>query len=105
MCLAIPGRITETWEKEGLKMGRVDFGGIKREVCLSYVPEAGVDDYVVVHVGFAINVLDEAEAQATLELIGQIEDLGEELGPDPPGAEGGGPAPAREEPEEGEAGR
>jgi hydrogenase expression/formation protein HypC len=101
MCLAVPGRITETWEQDGLKMGRVDFGGIRREVCLSYVPQAGVDDYVVVHVGFAINVLDEAEAKATLELISQIEDLGEELGPDPAGPSAGEPSPGREGPAQG----
>ena len=82
MCLAVPGRITETWEIEGLRMGRVDFDGTTREVCLAYVPEAGKDDYVVVHVGFALSVLDEEEAKATLEILRQIEDLDEELGPE-----------------------
>ena len=72
MCLGIPGRIVEVSEidAEGLiRMGKVDFGGIAREVCLAYVPEAEVGDYVVVHAGFAISRLDEAEAQETLALM------------------------------------
>jgi hydrogenase expression/formation protein HypC len=79
MCLAIPGKITETFEAEGLKMGKVDFGGVTREVCLSYVPDANVGDYAVVHVGFAISILDEEEALKTLELIREIEDIEKEL--------------------------
>ena len=72
MCLGIPGRIVEVSEidAEGLmRMGKVDFGGIAREVCLAYVPEAEVGDYVIVHAGFAISQLDEAEAQETLALM------------------------------------
>lgn len=69
VCLGIPGKVTEVYDSGGLKMGRVDFGGAAREVCLEYVPEVDVGQYVVVHVGFAINVLDEQEAQETLELI------------------------------------
>jgi hydrogenase expression/formation protein HypC len=69
MCLGIPGEIIETFDSGGLKMGRVDFGGASREICLEYVPEAEVGQYVIVHVGFAISVLDEAEAKETLELI------------------------------------
>ena len=69
MCLAIPGRIVKV-NKDGLmRMGKVDFGGVTREVCLAYVPEADVGDYVIVHVGFAISQLDEAEAQETLKLM------------------------------------
>jgi hydrogenase expression/formation protein HypC len=82
MCLAVPGRITETWDTEGLRMGRVDFDGITREVCLAYVPEAEENDYVVVHVGFAIGLLDEDEARATLELLKEMEDLKAEMGPE-----------------------
>ena len=66
-------------------MGTVDFGGVTREVCLAYVPEAGIGDYVLVHVGFAINRLDEAEAQETLRLLAQLGSLDEELGADPAG--------------------
>ncbi len=80
MCLGIPGRISETFQQNGLRMGRVDFGGVEREVCLDCVPEAGVDDWVIVHVGFAISVLDEAEAAETLKLLRELFDLEEELG-------------------------
>ncbi len=81
MCLAIPGKILEIHETDGLRMGRLDFGGAIREACLTYVPEAKVGDYAIVHVGFAINMLSEAEALATLETIRQIADLDVELGP------------------------
>ena len=57
MCLGVPARIEETYEKDGLKMARVDFGGVSREVCLDYVPEARVGDYCIIHVGFAISLL------------------------------------------------
>ena len=66
MCLGVPGRIVETYEKGGLQMAKVDFGGVFREACLSYVPEAKVGEYCIIHVGFAISVLSEAEAQETL---------------------------------------
>ena len=81
MCLAIPGKILEIHEADGLRTGRLDFGGAIREACLTYVPEAKVGDYAIVHVGFAINMLSEAEALATLETIRQIADLDAELGP------------------------
>ncbi len=80
MCLGIPGKITEVHELNGLRMGRVDYGGIVKEVCLTYVPEAQVGQYVIVHVGFAISVLDEDEALATLETLQQVADLQTELG-------------------------
>ena len=80
MCLGVPGKIVETYEKGGLKMAKVDFGGIFREACLDYVEEAKVGDYCVIHVGFAISVLSESEAMETLELLKQIGDIGEELG-------------------------
>ncbi|NIS83087.1 MAG: HypC/HybG/HupF family hydrogenase formation chaperone [Anaerolineales bacterium] len=83
MCLGVPGKIIELTEMEGLKMGKVDFGGVVREACLEYVPEAQVGDYVVVHVGFAISMVSEEEAQETLEILRGIMDLEEELGPEP----------------------
>ncbi|MBU0511646.1 MAG: HypC/HybG/HupF family hydrogenase formation chaperone [Chloroflexi bacterium] len=80
MCLGIPGKIIETYEAGGLKMGKVDFGGVVREACLEYVPEAEIGDYTVIHVGFAISQLSEEEAQKTLEILREITNLGEELG-------------------------
>jgi len=82
MCLGIPGKIIEIYEQAGLKMGRVDFGGVVKEACLAYVPQAQVGDYTIVHVGFALNVIDEEEAQKTLELFEQIGALDEEFGED-----------------------
>ncbi|HVN81604.1 MAG TPA: HypC/HybG/HupF family hydrogenase formation chaperone [Terriglobia bacterium] len=75
MCLGVPARIIEAYESNGLAMGRVDFGGVTQEVCLAYVPEAKVGQYAVIHVGFALNLLDEEEALATLELLKQIGEL------------------------------
>ena len=79
MCLSIPGKITEITNDGSLIMGNVDFGGIEREVCLDYVPEAQVGQYVLIHVGFAISVLDEEEAKARLDTIREIENFEEEL--------------------------
>ncbi len=75
MCLAVPGKITEIYVRDGLTMGHLDFGGVAREACLTYVPEAQVGDYAIVHVGFALNLLSEAEAQATLDMLRQIVDF------------------------------
>ena len=75
MCLGVPARIEEIYQKDGLKMARVDFGGVSREVCLDYVPEAKVGEYCIIHVGFAISLLSEAEAKETLTLLNQIADL------------------------------
>jgi hydrogenase expression/formation protein HypC len=80
MCLAIPGRIVEVNEDGLMRMGRVDFGGVTREICLAYVPEAQIGDYVIVHVGFAISQLDEDEAQETIQLLMESGILGEESG-------------------------
>jgi len=78
MCLAIPGKITQiTYEDPLMKMGKVHFGGILKEVNLSYVPEAGVGDYVIVHVGFAISKVEEQEAQRIFEYLSEIGDLDE----------------------------
>ena len=78
MCLGIPGKILEAYESGGLRMARVQFGGIVREACLQYVPEAQTGDYVVVHVGFAISKMDEEEAARTYRLLqdmGQLTEL------------------------------
>lgn len=78
MCLAVPGRIEELLPEEaGLRMGKVAFGGIRKKVCLAYTPDAGVGDHVIVHVGFAISAVDEAEARRTLALLGELGDLAE----------------------------
>ena len=78
MCLGIPGRVVETYHEHDVLMGRVEFGGIYRRVCLEHVPEVRVDDYVLVHVGFALSRIDEAEARrvfAFLEGMDQLDDL------------------------------
>ena len=80
MCLGVPGTIVEKYEKGGLLMAKVDFGGVFREACLTYVPEAQVDEYCIIHVGFAISVLSESEARETLELLKQIGNIEEEIG-------------------------
>ena len=79
MCLGIPGKIIEVYETNGLRMGKVDFGGVTREACLDYVPEADIGDYTIIHVGFAISKVSEEEAQETLKIIREIADIGEEL--------------------------
>jgi hydrogenase expression/formation protein HypC len=82
MCLGIPGRIIEIRDDAGLAMGRVDFGGVRRDVCLAYTPGASVGSWVIVHVGFAISLLDEAEALRTLEILGRMGDtMARELAP------------------------
>ncbi len=82
MCLGIPGKIIEIYEANGLMMGKVDFGGVTREACLAYVPEAIIGDYTLIHVGFALSIISEQEARETLELIQQIADLNSEIGPE-----------------------
>jgi hydrogenase expression/formation protein HypC len=82
MCLGVPGKILEIYEAESLKMGKVDFGGVVREVCLEYVPEAEVGNFAVVHVGFAISLVSEEEAQITLEMLREIIEIEDELGPE-----------------------
>jgi hydrogenase expression/formation protein HypC len=77
MCLAIPGKILSVTGSDILRAGRVSFGGVTKEVNLAYVPEAGVDDYVLVHVGFAISVIDETEAMQVFEYLKQMSALSE----------------------------
>ena len=80
MCLAVPGKIVEIYKSNDLLMGKIDFGGIIREACLAYVPEAKIGDYTIIHVGFALNLIDEKEAMETLALLEEIsnQDLAEE---------------------------
>lgn len=85
MCLAVPGRVTEVWEADGTRMARVDFGGVDKEVCLEFLPDLAVGDYTIVHVGFALQRLDEQSALQTLEFFREIGELDRELGtPDGP---------------------
>ena len=87
MCLGIPGKLLEVSQQDALPMGKVEFGGITKDICLAYVPEAQVGQYVLVHVGFAISQIDEAEAQQIFEYIkqiGELADLEELDSPDAP---------------------
>lgn len=77
MCLGIPGKILDFFDTRGLRMAKVEFGGIVREACLQYLPEAKVGDYVVVHVGFAISKIDEEEAARTYQLLEEMGQLAE----------------------------
>ncbi len=74
MCLAIPGKIVEAVDSGWNRIAKVDFGGVTRQVYLDFVPEANVGDYVLVHVGFAVSKLDEAEAQRTYDLLSQLDE-------------------------------
>jgi|ERR1700722_18596889 hydrogenase expression/formation protein HypC len=77
MCLAIPGKVVDTFEQRGLRMAKVQFGGIVRETCLEYVPETKIGEYVLVHVGFAISRVDEAEAERTYQALMDLDQLTE----------------------------
>lgn len=77
MCLGVPGKIIELYESSNMLMGRIDFGGIYRDACLAYVPEAKIGDYVLIHVGFALNLLSQEEAEETLSLLKEIADQAE----------------------------
>ena len=83
MCLGVPGKIVAIYDNDGLRMGKVDFGGALREACLEYLPDVQVGEYVVVHVGFAISAVSEEDAQDTLALLQEISDIEAELGPEP----------------------
>lgn len=72
MCLGVPGRVEQVWEADGTRMATVDFGGVRKDVCLAYVPEVQVGDYTIVHVGFALTRLDEKSALETLELFRSV---------------------------------
>ena len=90
MCLAIPGRIVDIYEEQGLRMGKLDFGGTIRKCCLQYIPAAVVGDYALVHVGFALSTVDAAEAARTYKLL---EDMGAVMAE----CEGGEPEPSEEQ--------
>ena len=80
MCLGVPGKIIEIYDKDNMKMCKIDFGGATREACLDFVPEAKIGDYTIIHVGFAISLLSEQDAKETLALLQEIADIDEELG-------------------------
>ena len=81
MCLGIPGQVVRTWHQDGLLMGTVDFGGLSKDVCLAYVPDVAPDEFVIVHVGFAITTVNRDEAERTLQVLRAMGDAVEaELG-------------------------
>ncbi len=82
MCLGIPGKVIELYESNGMKMAKVDFGGVIKEACMEYLPDIKLGDYTIIHVGFGLNILDEQEARETMDLLKQIDALGSELGPE-----------------------
>jgi hydrogenase expression/formation protein HypC len=78
MCLGVPGKVVKIEENPlGMTMGRIDFAGITKDVCLAYVPEVKLGDYVIVHVGFAISIVDEDEAMQVFEYLRQMDELAE----------------------------
>jgi hydrogenase expression/formation protein HypC len=79
MCLAVPGKIVDVWEEQGTRMATVDFDGIRKEICLAYLPDAELGDYAIVHVGFAISKVDEGSARETLQMFRELGILDEEL--------------------------
>jgi len=79
MCLAVPGRVEAIYDEQGTRMGRVDFGGVVKEVCLACLPEIAVGDYTIVHVGFAIGKIDEDSAKEALKTFEELGLLEEEL--------------------------
>lgn len=92
MCLAVPGKIVEIREERGTRMATIDFDGIRKDICLAYLPDITVGDYAIVHVGFAISQIDETSALETLAMFKELGVLEEELGEEQP-AEVGEVAP------------
>lgn len=82
MCLAIPGKVVEIQTGTQPLMGKVSFGGIQKDICLDWVPEVKIGEYVIVHVGFALSTMDEKEALETLKLIEEIDTFSNELNPE-----------------------
>ncbi|WP_261554700.1 HypC/HybG/HupF family hydrogenase formation chaperone [Frankia tisae] len=80
MCLAVPGRVVAIGERDGIPMAEVDFGGVRKDVCLQYLPDTRIGEYVIVHVGFALQRLDEQSALETLATIARMGLLAEEFG-------------------------
>jgi hydrogenase expression/formation protein HypC len=83
MCLGIPGRVTDTYREHDVLMGKVDFGGVLKRVCLEHVPDVRPGEYVLVHVGFALSRIDEAEAGRVFAFLGELNQLGELEEPPP----------------------
>lgn len=79
MCLGVPGKIVETYREHDVLMAKIDFGGVFKKACLEHVPDAAPGDYVVVHVGFALSRIDEAEAKRVFEFLRELDGLTEEL--------------------------
>lgn len=79
MCLGVPGKIIEINSDSGLRMARIDFGGVVQEACIETLPDAQVGDYTIVHAGFALNILSEEEAAATLEAFRELEEINNQL--------------------------
>jgi hydrogenase expression/formation protein HypC len=77
MCLGIPGKVVQTYREHDVLMGKVDFGGVTKRVCLEHVPDVPLGAYVLVHVGFALNVLDETEARRVFEMLEEMQQLDE----------------------------
>jgi len=75
MCLGVPGKIVELYQAEGMKMAKVDFGGVLREACMEYLPDIQVGDYTIVHVGFGISKLNKEEADETLKLLAEMDEF------------------------------
>lgn len=100
MCLGVPGRVLDIQSEHGLRMGRVDFGGVIKRVCLEHVPQVQPGNYVIVHVGFALSMIDEAEARQVFAFLASMNELGDLETPDEeskpsavPDVEGGGVLP------------
>ena len=77
MCLGIPGKVVATWQEHGILMGKVDFSGVIKRACLAHVPEVEVGDYVIVHVGFALQTVEEEEARKVFEFLASMDLLDE----------------------------
>ena len=78
MCLGIPAKVIELYVSNGMKMAKVDFGGVIKEACMEYLPEIKIGEYTIIHVGFGISILNESEAAETMDILKQISALGEE---------------------------
>lgn len=78
MCLGIPGKVVELYEVNGMKMAKIDFSGVIKEACMEYLPEIKVGDYTIIHVGFGLSIVDEKEANETMQLLNQIAAMDEE---------------------------
>ncbi|NMB57609.1 MAG: HypC/HybG/HupF family hydrogenase formation chaperone [Chloroflexi bacterium] len=79
MCLAVPGKIIEIYDSAGMRMCKIDFGGVTREACLQALPDAKVGDFTIVHAGFALNILSESEALETLEALRELGEIESEI--------------------------